>query len=128
MALVLVIDDETAMRRMLRKLLEGAGHTVVEAYDGERGLHLFRETSPDLVITDIFMPNKEGVETIREMRELKPNVKILAVSGGNMGELDLLAIVSKLGATQVLSKPFREHELLVAVAKMMPGASPTPVA
>ena len=116
MANILVVDDEQMLRRTLRALLERAGHTVVEAEDGDEGFALFRSQSFDLVLTDIIMPNREGVETIGEMRRHAPDLPIIAMSGGGSrgGEL-FLELAQKLGATATLAKPIRQAELIAAV-------------
>jgi two-component system, chemotaxis family, chemotaxis protein CheY len=116
MSLVLVIDDEPALREVTRQFLEEAGHAVVEAGDGKVGLWMFRELRPDLVIVDLFMPEKEGVETIREMRTIDPTAKIVAMSGGGrFGTRQLLDGLLDLGATATLAKPFGHGELLKAL-------------
>src|SRR5260221_4424854 len=79
---ILVIDDEAAVRTLIRQILEEEGHQVDEATDGEEGLARLQSTHIDLVITDIFMPHKEGIETILALRRQFPNVKIVAISGG----------------------------------------------
>jgi DNA-binding response OmpR family regulator len=116
MAHILVIDDEQMLRRTLRALLERAGHTVVEAEDGDQGLAQFNVHRPDLVLTDIIMPNREGVETIGEMRRQAPSLPIIAMSGGGSRGGDLfLTLAEKLGASATLSKPIRQAELLAVV-------------
>jgi two-component system, chemotaxis family, chemotaxis protein CheY len=79
---ILVIDDDTIVRTTIVLLLEDAGHQVRWAVDGLRGMALFRSAQPDLVITDIIMPEQEGIQTITEMRKAKPDAKIVAISGG----------------------------------------------
>src|SRR5690242_8002624 len=98
MAQILVIDDEPMLRRTLRAVLERAGHTVVEAEDGNQGLEQFNVQRPDLVLTDIIMPNREGVETIGEMRRQAPDLPIIAMSGGGTRGGDLfLTLAERLG-------------------------------
>lgn len=122
MARVLVIDDDAHMRRSLRRLLETAGHVVAEAGNGDQGLALFASEPIDLVVTDILMPDKEGIETIRELRQ-RAAVPILAISGASagFGELDVLGFAQRLGADDALAKPFRARELLDKVASMLRG-------
>lgn len=116
MALILVIDDEPGMRTMIERMLKAGGHTVILAGDGDKGLQLFRTNQPDVVVTDIIMPQREGIETIREMRELNPSVRIIAVSGAQpLGGLSFLDIARKFGADAALQKPFRAAELLGAI-------------
>src|SRR5215475_12447612 len=116
MARILIIDDEAPVRRLLRHMLEKEGYEVIDAPDGEVGIKLFRERPSDLVLTDILMPEKEGIETIIELRKSFPRVKIIAMSGGGrMGKLDVLPIAKSFGALQTLEKPFERHELLDAI-------------
>jgi CheY-like chemotaxis protein len=124
MALILVIDDEQMLRRTLRALLERAGHTVVEAEDGNQGLAQFDVQIPDLVLTDIIMPNREGVETIGDIRRRAPQTPIIAMSGGGSRGGDLfLTLAEQLGASATLAKPIRQAELIAAVdAALKPAA------
>lgn len=117
MAHILLIEDEQMLRRTLRSMLERAGHSVAEAEDGNEGLAQFKVARPDLVLTDIIMPNREGVETITEIRRQAPDLPIIAMSGGGSrgGEL-FLTLAEGLGASATLSKPIRQAELLAAVA------------
>lgn len=120
MARILIIDDEDQFRHMLRQMLERAGYEVSEATDGEKGLKFFRQESADLVITDIFMPEKEGIETIFELKRDFPNVKIIAISGGGrLGGLQYLRAAENAGADQSLVKPFEREELLQAVQDVL---------
>jgi len=115
-ARILIIDDEELVRSMLSQVLEFDGHTVMEAPDGEKGLAAYREFPADIVITDILMPRKEGIETIRELRRIDPNVKIIAMSGGGrIRNANFLDIAQKLGASAVLKKPFEMQALRDAV-------------
>lgn len=113
---VLIIDDDPPIREMLRRMLEYAGYQVTEAVDGEAGLRSFQAEPPDLVITDILMPNKEGLETIMGLRRLAPEVPIIAMSGGgHNGTLSYLQTADRLGARVTLAKPFTRQEMLDAV-------------
>jgi len=112
MAHVLLIDDDPDIRSHIREMLEDAGHTVTEATDGRSGLRIFRDMNPALAMVDLFMPEKDGIETIREMRALHPEAKIIAISGGGRyGVTDLLEGVTSLGADAALAKPFRAAAL-----------------
>src|SRR5690242_20512194 len=105
MARILIIDDEQGIRRPLQILLERAGHEVMAASDGQEGLRLWRTFGADLVITDIMMPNKDGIETIVELRTLTPPVPVIAMSGGDISErLDLLGDARLLGAIHTVPK------------------------
>jgi len=120
MALILVIDDEEGMRALLRGLLEKEGHKVLEAPDGMAGIPLYQENRPDLVITDIFMPEKEGTQTILELRKNNPNVKIIAISGGELAaRIDVLGTAKIFGALRVLTKPFRLEDMRQAVKELL---------
>ena len=114
MAEILIIDDDSPMRRLLIRILKSAGHLVREASNGAAGLKCFREEPSVLVITDIFMPEKEGIETIRLLRQQAPDLPILAISGS--GLKDYLNFAMQLGATAALSKPFSADQLLATVA------------
>jgi len=113
MARILVIDDEASIRTMLQQILERSGHEVAVATQRAEGLTLFQEHPVDLVITDIFMPEKEGIETILELRYQSSHTKIIAISGGGRaGNLDFLATAKNFGAHHTLAKPFERQEVL----------------
>jgi CheY-like chemotaxis protein len=119
MSLILVIDDDPLMRKTIRRILTSSGHTIVEAGNGREGLAAFESSAPDIVITDILMPEKEGIETIIELCKAERRAKILAVSGSLAGGgTDFLAMASKFGADLVLQKPFRASELQQAVTTL----------
>jgi CheY-like chemotaxis protein len=116
MTRILLIDDEEPVRDMMRQTLERAGYEVTEAEDGRRGMAQLRQQPVDLVITDILMPEQEGIETIRMLRKEFPQVKILAISGGGKkGKLEVLPIAQTFGAHRTLAKPFERKDLLDAV-------------
>lgn len=122
--LVLLIDDDDRVRRTVSIMLKYLGHDVCEADNGVTGVSKFQEQVPDLVITDIIMPDKEGIETISEIKQLNPDMKIIAMSGGGrIKNTDFLKLASTIGATVTLSKPFDDEELAEAIAK----ATRTPV-
>ena len=125
MAKILVIDDELPVRRAICLMLERGGYEVLEANDGIEGTALVRAQQPDLVITDIMMPNKEGLETIRDLRRDAPEMPILVMSG-NSGSALYLQIATLLGAHSSLAKPFRSAELLAAVAALLGPGAPRP--
>jgi len=127
MARILIIDDDPQMRPTLRRILESAGHMVLEATNGAEGLAAFKSHTPDVVVTDIIMPEKEGIETILALRRLAPNLGIIAVSGGGLaGNADFLTIAEKLGADLSLQKPIRAVDLIAAVKRIAPaGQTPT---
>jgi CheY-like chemotaxis protein len=116
MARVLVVDDEKPIRDLIRQTLEHAGHVVIEAPDGRMALRRFRETPAALVITDILMPEQDGLGLIRELRHEFPAVKIIALSGGSVKiGFDVLEVAKRFGAVTALEKPFQLEELLRVV-------------
>jgi DNA-binding NtrC family response regulator len=117
MARILVIEDDEKFRIMIKKMLEKTGFDdVEEAGNGVTGMKLFREHPFDLVITDIIMPDKEGLEVITELTKAHPGVKIIAMSGGGrIGPQSYLEMAQLLGASRTLEKPFRHAELIDAV-------------
>ena len=119
---ILIIDDDTQTRSLLRQMLERAGYAVEEAGHGSEGLRRYRAAPTALVITDLLMPDRDGLETIRELRQAYPEVKILAISGGGQLKLlNFLTVAEKLGAQHTLRKPFRRQELLDAVRTLLQG-------
>jgi CheY-like chemotaxis protein len=120
MARILLIDDNADLRQMVAHMLETAGHEVFQAADGEEGIVLHGRILPQLVITDLLMPGKEGIETIMALKRDRPHVKILAISGGGRsGAIDILEMAHRLGADRTLTKPFRKAEVLDAVARLL---------
>ena len=117
---ILVIDDEESIRLLLRTLLEFEGYMVLEASDGIKGQRLYRNNPTDLVITDLIMPEKEGIETIRDLRREFPDIKIIAISGGGrIGPESYLKMARGLGALRTLRKPFDRKSLLDAVEEVI---------
>lgn len=121
---ILVIDDDIQVRQLLKQILEQAGYEVAEAPDGKVGIRLYRDKPADLIITDIIMPEKEGVETIIELRRDFPDVKIIAISGGSRGidAQNCLSYVKQLGVMRTFAKPVDRGELLVAVEELLSDA------
>lgn len=129
MARILLIDDDESVRTMLRTMLEYHRHTVMEAHDGREGLQLLPKARPDLVITDLVMPEQEGIEVITTLRKTHPALKIIAISGGGRTNSsdDYLVMARRLGADLTLAKPFAHAALLAAIAELLPaGAVPVP--
>ncbi len=125
MTAILMVDDQKEMRTMVRRVLTEAGYEVAEAEDGAAALAAFRANPPALVITDIIMPEKEGIEVIATMKRERPEVKLLAISGGGRARvMDFLAIAEKAGADAVLEKPFRKSDLLARVAALLGPQAP----
>jgi CheY-like chemotaxis protein len=120
MAHILIIDDDNQFRTMLRQLIERSGHEVKEASDGKEGIKLYREGPTDLVITDLIMPGKDGIETIQELKKEFPDIKIIAVSGGGrLGPQDYLHLAKMLGAQRTLTKPIKLPDLLKAIEELL---------
>jgi CheY-like chemotaxis protein len=130
MVKILVIDDDSAMRRTVSRILTSAGHEVSEAQDGVEGTELFRTSHPDIVVIDIFMPRKEGLETILDLRKERPSTLLLAISGGSTapGVSDqsalYLGMAQGLGTHGMLAKPFRAEDLLREIDKLLLGQRP----
>jgi response regulator RpfG family c-di-GMP phosphodiesterase len=116
---VLIIDDEIQFRTMLRQFLASMGYEVIEAANGDEGVKLFFEKPADLVISDIIMPEKEGIETVMEIKRQFPNAKVIVVSGGGWYGTDVdFDMAEKLGAL-TLKKPFELQELSDAIQKLL---------
>lgn len=122
MARILVVDDEKLARFTLREILTAEGHEVVEAVNGVEAIAFQRAHPFDLVITDIIMPEKEGVGTIIEMKRDYPDLKIIGISGGGRTRnLEFLKFAEEFGADKVLAKPFSEDELIDNVNTCLSG-------
>jgi CheY-like chemotaxis protein len=120
MAHILVIDDDAVLRRVITLALERTGHSVLRCENGRKAIEYLAHQNADLLITDIVMPEMDGVETVRAARQLKPELPILAISGGgSFDPQDYLAIAQVFGANAVLPKPFRPAELIQKVAEML---------
>jgi CheY-like chemotaxis protein len=115
---VLVIDDDEGVRLTLRHMLATNGYTVWTAADGLEGVELARECSADIVLTDLLMPKRDGIETIGILKQENPGLKIVAMSGGRrMGKGDVLEAAARSGADRVIAKPFD----LVALLELLPS-------
>jgi DNA-binding response OmpR family regulator len=116
MASILLVEDDDQLRTMLKLLLTSSGHEVWEAPNGTRVRDMHQQQRFDLIITDLVMPDKEGLEVIMELRLRDEDVKIIAISGGGqVGAESYLRIAQKLGVKRTLSKPFGNQEFLEAV-------------
>lgn len=123
MPYILIIDDDDSVNRMLQHVLEDAGYEVQGAPNGRTGLDYFRKRPADLLIVDILMPEKDGLETIMELREENPDVKIIAISGGGRFDTsDYLETAKLLGAQLILTKPFDLSKLLQSIKDLLPAA------
>jgi DNA-binding response OmpR family regulator len=118
---VMVIDDDIPCNRMVCRILENAGYEVRAAFNGAEGLRLFRHDRPDLVITDLYMPEKDGLETIMELRQADAKIKILAISGGslNINVADMLDAAEMFGADAIMAKPFQLNTFLHQVKELL---------
>jgi DNA-binding NtrC family response regulator len=120
MARILVIDDDIQILEMLRQTLEHEGYEVIDAHDGKEGMKLYREAPTDLIITDIIMPEKEGIETIMELKRGFPDVKIIAISGGGqIAPEECLYLAKKLGAQRTFTKPVPRQDMIKAVKELL---------
>ena len=117
---IAIIDDDDLVRGMMANALRKKGLTVHEAGDGNEGLQVVLHNDIDLVITDMLMPDKEGVETIIELRQIRPKIKIIAMSGGGKKQdMTFLKMAKQVGADTVLQKPFRPSDLLGAISSLV---------
>lgn len=122
---VLIIEDDLTMLRTLSHWFQVSGCRVMGAQDGDEGLAKFDRLRPDVVVTDILMPNREGVETILAIKQRAPEAKILAISGGGtLGSAAVLDLARRLGADAILAKPFRSSEVLNAVRALLAQTAP----
>ena len=121
MARVLIVDDEQMLREMLQQMLDIEGFETFTASNGSEALSVFKQCDPDVVVTDIIMPEKEGLEIIQILKGKKPNLKILAISGGsyNINVSDILKMAKALGANQALSKPIRRKEFIDTINNLL---------
>jgi DNA-binding response OmpR family regulator len=129
---ILVIDDDDMVRGTIKAILERAGYEVTLAVDGEDGLRQFQQQPCDLVVCDIFMPNKEGIATLRELRHLDAAVPVITMTGGSpsagrtgpTAHADYLNMSTLLGATRTIHKPFRATELVSLVKECLDQKTP----
>ena len=122
MADILVIEDDPVLRTLVRDVLKAEGYRIREAVDGEDGVSQFLAQRADLVITDLFMPRKGGIEVITDLQELDKEVKIIAMtSHGNEENYDFLRVATALGAIHTLEKPFHLAMLRKTVASALAG-------
>ena len=126
MARVLIIDDDPTMRSLVGGIVETMGHTVVEARDGRAGVEIFSKEKIDLVVTDIVMPEQEGIETIGAIRRLNRAIPILAISGSSTigGAGDYLRAAAALGASATLQKPFAADLIIDTIDRLLARPAP----
>jgi DNA-binding NtrC family response regulator len=117
---IMIVDDDASIRRTLQILLTKAGYEVIQACDGSEAIKLWRDRGGDLVITDLHMPEKDGIETIIELLSHTPGVRIIAMSGGGQTKrLDLLGNVALLGSVLTIEKPFTLTEMMTMVSRAL---------
>jgi len=120
MAKIIVIDDEPYILLMLKKMLEKEGHQVEMATNGVEGIDLYHKNGADLIITDIVMPEKEGLETIINLKTENPSLKVIAISGGGrVDSREYLHSAQLLGAERIFQKPFNKDEIVRAVNELL---------
>lgn len=120
---ILVIEDDDYLRDYLGELLELSGYQVLLAPDGDKGLAVFRQHAPDIVLTDLVMPGKDGIRVIMEMKKINPHVRVIAMSGrwSNASGVNCVEAVEYLGADHTLSKPFSAKDLKQALLSVEPA-------
>lgn len=133
MARILVIDDDAPVRTTVKLLLERRGHDVVAADDGRSGLKLIADGRFDLLIVDIFMPAMDGLETIRSVRGIAPDLSVVVMSGSSFRSTtvpapDFLSMAVKLGATGAVQKPFKPQQLIATIERALAEAAQHPKA
>ena len=125
MATILIVDDDDALRTLLRRVLVRAGYSILEAANGREALEHLRAQPVDLMLTDLFMPQQDGLETILALRKLNLRLPIIAMSGGgSAAQFDMLRTASLFGAARVLMKPFRAEEVLATIRELLPPSLP----
>ncbi|MFC4352666.1 response regulator [Fodinicurvata halophila] len=127
MSTILLIDDEKSILEVMGNSLGKAGYTVLSAGDGKEGLELLRSEPVDVVVTDIIMPEKEGIETIIEIRAMAKDMPILAISGGGRTrQMHFLEMSRNFGADRVLQKPFKPSDLIAELDDLLKRTQPAP--
>lgn len=120
MAKILIADDEPSVLEVMRRILAVDGHEVIEARDGEEAVRKIRTEQPALALIDLFMPRKEGLETIMQLRKNHPDLKIIAISGGNPTHgMSFLDMAARLGAHRTMAKPFSMEEMRNTIAEVL---------
>ena len=117
MAKILIVDDSRTSRRILRGILEGAGHTIIEAVNGEDGYLKYKENSPDLVTMDITMPSMDGIEALQLIKKADENAKVIMITAAGQKEKMVSAI--KHGAAEFLTKPYEDSHVLDIAARVL---------
>ncbi len=117
---ILIIDDDAQIRSMLKKMVKREGYQVITAKDGKEGVRIFESAAIDLVITDLIMPEQEGIETIIALKQKNTQVKIIAISGdGKVNSISYLDMATKLGAQRAFTKPVDRKELIASIQLLL---------
>lgn len=120
MATILVVDDDEAVRDSMRAVLERVDHQVILAEDGDAAVRRYSLDRPDMVITDLLLPDKDGIEIVREIRRIDPKARIITMSGGDeTAELRLRTLTTEFGDVELLPKPFRFAQLIDAIERAL---------
>ena len=119
MASILVIDDDQQLRTMIKQMLEREGHTIQEAENGAVGVEMYRKQASDVIISDLVMPEKDGLAAIQEIAHQFPRARIIAMSGGSRGKAAWLPIAKRAGAMEVIKKPFNREQLVTILDKVL---------
>lgn len=120
MPVILLVEDDRELREMLREALMRKDYTVLEADNGKEALIRFKPGVTDLLITDLIMPDEDGLKVIMKIRELKPAIKVIAISGGGKaGPASYLDLAKALGADAVFSKPFSNNDLIIKIEELL---------
>lgn len=120
MSRILIIEDDNEVREYLESVLSRAGYDVSSASNGKEGVEIFRDNPADLVVTDIIMPEKDGIETIMDLRRANSDLRVIAISGGGRAEPEnYLHSAKLLGASRTMKKPFTNQEMLDAIAELL---------
>jgi CheY-like chemotaxis protein len=128
MTKILIVDDDPMVRRTIGRILRNRGYELVFAEDGQQGLEMFCSEDPALVITDMIMPRKEGAEMIADIRVLRPDAKIIAISGGaRLDDVDFSVVAERLGVCAAVEKPFDPFTLLDSVGRCLGSIVPAAV-
>ncbi len=117
---ILIIDDDSSIRLVFKRYLEGHGYEVAVAENGNEGLKLISRHVPDLIITDVMMPEKDGLELVLELKDKHSGIPVIAISGGmRMAPIDFLPVIKKFGARKVFYKPVELDKLLLAIKELI---------
>jgi CheY-like chemotaxis protein len=117
---ILIVEDDMDLREMLKVSLVRRKYTVIEAVNGKEAIARFKPSVTDLVITDLIMPEDDGLTVIMKLKELKPSIRIIAISGGGKaGPANYLSLAKALGADAIFSKPFPVNDLIVTIEQML---------